>query len=214
MRHKTGIHNCQHIICDNTLGNHGIHIHIFHCKVFHGFFITISGSRDQIIAVFCQLPLYFYSFFIFLDRKKDLPFSCQSCNRQWLSFTHIPLILLQHIFCRILKIKDQSHAKAHVITRPCVRLFFCVSLHDYTLLRGDSCAAKKWKWIFYVKLIVFIILSTDCYSTVTAIILGILYKNSIRMILHCNFLIVSIYHILNDFLHFFTWLYLWKANSS
>ena len=54
-------------------------------------------------------------------------------------------VLLQHIFCRILKIKDQSHAKAHVITRPCVRLFFCVSLHDYTLLRGDSCAAKKRK---------------------------------------------------------------------
>ena len=75
-----------------------------------------------------------------------------------------------------------------------------MTFNSYFFPGCDSCSSEKREILFHVKLTVLIVLTTNADSTVTAIILGILYKNSIWMILHCNFLIVSIYHILNDFL--------------
>ena len=60
------------------MGDHGVRVHIFHCKTFHCFFITISGCLDQGTTILAGLLFYFYCFFIFQNRKKNSSLICQT----------------------------------------------------------------------------------------------------------------------------------------
>ena len=66
IRHEIRVHDRENIICNNSLGNHGVSIHILHCKTLHSFLITITRCCDQISPVFGKLSLHPYSFLILL----------------------------------------------------------------------------------------------------------------------------------------------------
>ena len=72
------IHYRKNIVCDYTLRNHGICIHIVHCKTLHCLLIPVSGGCNKMISVFRQFTFRFYCFFILLHRKKNFSFPGQS----------------------------------------------------------------------------------------------------------------------------------------
>ena len=149
--------------CNDSLGNHGISIHIFHCKAFHCFLITISGSLDQIGTVFGKFSLHLYCFFIFLqqetgsfllkqDRKR-----LQVCLRDLSGLCISPAYILPDSADKrsiVTPIRRSSQAPAKD------SLSACRSTSHF-LPGCDSCSPEKREIIFHVKLTVLIILTTN-----------------------------------------------------
>ena len=107
------------ILCCNSLRNHGVCIHILHCKTLHGFFVSISGSCNQIASVFHNLLFHFYCFFIFHCRKKPVLLLQVQIGKSPAVhpdslFAFFPADILQHS-----EDKNQSNSYSQVITGSC-----------------------------------------------------------------------------------------------